>query len=121
MLFDILGKSLHYQMILGPPDGSLDFFLNTRGFWLNGLRRNSILKNDPPKNDIFRETGEISILRKWLFLFYAPCGPGPVGILKERAQRKGARERKGPKEGDQRKGAIFIDGRSMNSLMDVHQ
>ena len=32
MIFDILGKSLHHQMILGPPDGSLDFFLNTRGF-----------------------------------------------------------------------------------------
>ena len=39
MVFGILGKSLHHQMILGPPDGSLDFFLNTRGFWLNGLRR----------------------------------------------------------------------------------
>ena len=26
MIFDILGKSLHHQMILGPPDGSLDFF-----------------------------------------------------------------------------------------------
>ena len=25
MIFDILGKSLHRQMILGPPDGSLDF------------------------------------------------------------------------------------------------
>ena len=24
MIFDILGKSLHHQMILGPPDGSLD-------------------------------------------------------------------------------------------------
>ena len=26
MIFDILGKSLHHQMILGPPDWSLDFF-----------------------------------------------------------------------------------------------
>jgi hypothetical protein len=26
MIFDILGKSLNHQMILGPPDGSLDFF-----------------------------------------------------------------------------------------------
>ena len=25
----------------------LGFFLNTRGFWLNGLRRKSILENDP--------------------------------------------------------------------------
>ena len=27
----------------------LGFFLNTRGLWLNGLRRKSILGNDPPK------------------------------------------------------------------------
>ena len=26
MIFDILGKSIHHQMILGPPDESLDFF-----------------------------------------------------------------------------------------------
>ena len=25
MIFDILGKSLHHQINLGPPDGSLDF------------------------------------------------------------------------------------------------
>ena len=53
MIFGILGKSLHHQMILGPPDASLDFFLNTRGFWLNGLRRKSILKNVPQKKQIW--------------------------------------------------------------------
>ena len=52
MICDILGKSLHHQMILGPPDGSLDLFLDTRGFWLNGLRRKSILKNDTQKQYI---------------------------------------------------------------------
>ena len=30
MIFDILGKSLHHQMILGPPDGSLDFSKHQR-------------------------------------------------------------------------------------------
>ena len=58
MNFDILGKSLHHQMILGPPDGSLDSFLNTRGLWLNGLRRKSILENDLPPTNIFWEAGK---------------------------------------------------------------
>ena len=56
-VFDILGKSLHHRMILGPPDGSLDLFLDTRGFWLNGLRRKSILKIDTEKQ-ISREPGQ---------------------------------------------------------------
>ena len=30
------------------------FFPNTRGFWLNGLRRKSVLKNDPHKTKNFR-------------------------------------------------------------------
>ena len=65
----------------------LGFFLNTRGFWLNGLRRKSILENDT-KNHIF--SGKLENLQKSVFvengfLFYAffwgwaPWGPGPLG------------------------------------------
>ena len=74
MIFDILGKSLHHQMILGPPDGSLDLFLDTRGFWLNGLWRKSILKMTP-KTKYFPGTWTTSqnlhCFAKWFhFLFF---------------------------------------------------
>ncbi len=66
----------------------LGFFLNTRGFWLNGLRRKSILKNDP-KTKIFREIGKPSNFRMDTFVmpfygfFGAPWGPGPHGAPKD--------------------------------------
>ena len=44
----------------------LGFFLNTRGFWLNGLRRKSILRNDT--NNIF-SVG--TIYQKW----FSPKAP----------------------------------------------
>ena len=51
------------------------------------------------------EMGEVEVI--------TDCGP-------HGAQKKKPKER-GPKKGAQRKGAMFIDGPSMNSLMDVHQ
>ncbi len=81
MNFDILGKSLHHQMVLGPPDGSLFFFLNTRGFWLNGLRRKSILKENLSPEEKKRETGKTSktsiVLIQRLPLLCFCLGPMP--------------------------------------------
>ena len=50
MIFYILGKSLHHQMIFGPPDGSLDFFYTPGASGWTAFGGNPFWKMPPEKN-----------------------------------------------------------------------
>ena len=86
MFLGNIGNSLHHQI---PPNWSsglqIGFWISpkARGFWLNGLRRKSILKNDPNKNKKMRNEENINnshFFIKWLpflclfIVFWCPFG-----------------------------------------------
>ena len=73
----------YWKLISSPNDPwtsrwVLGFFLNTRGFWMNGLRRKSILKNDHPKQIFYLNLGSLpepSFFEKNGFFSFAFVGP----------------------------------------------
>ena len=77
MIFDILEKSLHHQMILGPPDGSLDFSKLQR-LLVERPSAKIHFENDPPKKNPgnWKTSKSCHCLRKRLpFLCFFWGGP----------------------------------------------
>ena len=78
MIFDIFSKSLHHQMVLGPPNCSSDF-PKARGFQSGGLRRKWVLKNDPPKKICLKHAETFIFFENGYFMnaFYGFLKRGP--------------------------------------------
>ena len=67
------GLTWHRKVHFSRFDGKLGFWISptcsTRGFWLNGLRRKSILKNGPPPKTKSGNWKTIKLCNKCYFLY----------------------------------------------------